>query len=75
MRDGYLEALGVACEPLEDRGAGIGGIPRGQTLHHKTSSDGTPLNQAIESSVCRPVFEVGITSEVLSGLQSVSTHR
>ena len=72
VHDVDLEALGMACQTLEDRGAGIGGVPRGRILHHKTSSDNTSLHQAIEPSVCRPLSEVSIISEVLGGQQSVS---
>ena len=41
----YLEALGMTCQPLEDWGAGIGGVSRGHVLHHKPGSDSTSLNQ------------------------------
>ena len=43
----YLEALGMPCQPLEDRGAGIGGVSWGHILHHKPSSDSTFSNQDV----------------------------
>ena len=60
----YLEALGMTCQPLKDRGAGIGGVSRGHILHHKPSSDSIPKSgykEAIEPSVCKPRFQVSIT--------------